>query len=172
MITGAIVGVVTVIILSVIASVVRKRNIAAATGGAPDAFAFPISPGPPLAEQMARVRALQGQPAVAAKITRNTRPIVTADATGIGISAGNLGLILGIPVGYVTAIEARQASLKPAGLVATNWPTVIVRVRNGDVEVEIGLTPIQGLHEKVSIEHAHNLALQLHARLFPAVAGS
>ena len=143
-----------------------KASKDAATGGVADSFAVVIAPAPPLAENIARLRELVGETSPEPKITRYTRPVVTADERGLTVSDKKLGAFLTIPAADIVSVEARPTSLRPQGtLVATSYPSVWVSVRRGDLAHSAAFTPIVGAYNKVTDAEASSIASTLSARL-------
>jgi len=143
-----------------------RKNVAAATGGAVDAFALPITPHPPFPQELAALRQLVGDSSHEPRINSYSRPVVTVDEVGLKISEKKLGTILTIPVADISSIEARSASIKPTiALVAAIVPSVWVGVKRDGVEASITLTPLVSSTFKATPAQAEAYAAELAAKL-------
>jgi hypothetical protein len=143
-----------------------RKSREAATGGRADGFAFIIAPAPPLADKVAELRSLVGETSPAPRITRYSRLAVAADERGLTINDAKAGPLVTVPVSDIVSIEARPATLKPAGtLIATTFPAVWLEARRGDAQVSVALAPIVGAYNKVSPAEAQTIAMEITTRL-------
>lgn len=138
----------------------------AVTGGNPHAFSFTIAPAPPLAETIARLRELFGETGPAPTITRYTRTAVAVIDGALVFGDRTFGRFLTIPAEDVVSVDAGPVTLKPHGMLyASTFPSVLLRVRHHDTDVDLAIAPILGAYDKVSPTQAQSIAAELTNRL-------
>lgn len=142
------------------------RKVAGAAGDASESLTIRIAPAPPFPDDVARVRALLGEAAPAPRITRYSVPTITVDAQSLRIRDAKIGDIVVIPLNAITAVESRDASIKPKGtLVAQAYPSLWITVTTGSEQLAVALTPVTGAYGKVRPADAEALAAQIRALL-------
>ncbi|QIG39399.1 hypothetical protein G5T42_07810 [Microbacterium sp. 4R-513] len=147
-----------------------KASVASTVPGATAGAAIRIAPAPPFPADVARLRALLGQPTPAPRITRYTIPVVTVDNRSLIIRDKKIGEILVIPLEDIASIEARDASLRPKGtFLSRTYPSLWVTVRRGTTELTVPLTPLVGAYDKARPSDVAAMAAELNAHLQPSI---